>query len=125
MINQYEVPALIEDAVPALRKPLHQFPAVFHIYETVACLSHYTCQQLQEHHYSMAAPCLRVAGRLYERGNQIVKNAIANHFLPALCHVPVNDAITRIKIYSLIPSSLYGLFIQHQLGNHPYPYNEQ
>lgn len=31
MINQYKVPALIEDAIPELRKPLHQFP-VYVIY---------------------------------------------------------------------------------------------
>jgi len=80
MINQYEVPALIEDTVPVLRKALHQFPAVFHIYETVSCLSNYTLQQLRERHYNQAMPCLQLAGRLYERGNAVVKSAIEGPF---------------------------------------------
>lgn len=116
MINQYEVPALIEDALPELRKPLHQFPAVYHVYETVTCLSNYTRKQLEERNYSLAATCLRVAGRLYERGNQVVKGAIEQHFLPALSSLPVIDAIYRIKLCSLIPASLYTLFIQNQIG---------
>lgn len=118
MINQYEVPALIEDTVPVLRKALHQFPAVFHIYETVSCLSNYTLQQLRERHYSRAMPCLQLAGRLYERGNAVVKSAIEAHFLPALSAIPVTDAVNRIKLYSLIPASLYNQFIQQQLSGH-------
>ena len=119
MINQYEVPALIEDAVPELRKPLHQFPAVYHVYETVTCLSNYTRKQLEAHNYSLAGRCLSVAARLYERGNQVVKGAIEQHFLPALSGIPVTDAINRIKLYSLIPASLYTLFIQQQIGGVP------
>jgi len=120
MINQYEVPALIEDAIPELRKPLHQFPAVFHVYETVSCLSNYTRKQLEDHNYSIAGRCLKVAGRLYERGNQVVKGAIEQDFLPALSCLPITDAIYRIKLYSLIPASLYTLFIQQQIGGVPH-----
>ena len=119
MINQYEVPALIEDAIPELRKPLHQFPAVFHVYETVTCLSNYTRKQLEQRNYSIADRCLRVAARLYERGNEVVKGAIEQHFLPALSCLPVADGIYRIKLYSLIPASLYTLFIQQQIADVP------
>ncbi len=119
MINQYEVPALIEDAIPELRKSLHQFPAVFHVFETVTCLSTYTRKQLDDHNYGLAARCLRVAGKLYERGNQVVKNAIEQYFLPALAGIPATDALNRIKLYSLVPASLYTLFIQQQIGGIP------
>ncbi|WP_298739335.1 hypothetical protein [uncultured Chitinophaga sp.] len=119
MINQYEVPALIEDAIPELRKPLHRFPAVFHVYETMTCLSNYTRKQLEEQNYSVAGECLEVAGRLYDRGNEVVKGAIEQHFLPALSCLPVPDGAYRIKFYSLIPASLYTLFIQHQIGDVP------
>lgn len=116
MINQYEVPALIEDTVPELRRTLHQFPAVFHIYETVTCLGNYTCQQLKEQHYGPAARSLLLAGRLYERGNQVVKHAIEDHFLPMLSRIQVTDTLSRIRLYSIVPASLYSLFIQQQLN---------
>lgn len=118
MINQYEVPACIEDAVPALKKALHQFPAVFHIYETISCLTEYTDKQLREQNFPVADQCLQVAGRLYERGNAVVKEAIKRVFLPALCRIPLADAVSRIRMYSLIPDSIYPLYIQYQLiGN--------
>jgi len=118
MINQYEVPACIEDAIPALRKALHQFPATFHIYDTVSCFSEYTDQQLREQNFQVAATCLQVAGKLYERGNPVVKEAITRVFLPVLCSVPLTDAVSRIRLYGLIPDAIYPLYIQHQLiGN--------
>ncbi|MEC5147709.1 hypothetical protein [Chitinophaga sp. 212800010-3] len=115
MINQYEVPACIEDTIPALKKALHQFPAVFHIYDTIGCLTEYTNKQLKEQNFTVADKCLKLAGKLYERGNAIVKEAIVRVFLPALCSIPMADAISRIRMYSLIPDVLYPLYIQHQL----------
>ncbi|HVI45944.1 MAG TPA: hypothetical protein VM802_13800 [Chitinophaga sp.] len=117
MINQYEVPAYIEDNIPALRKALHQFPAIFHIYETVSCLGEYTGKQLREQNFPVAEKCLKLAGKLYERGNEVVKSAITRVFLPALCQVPVGDTVSRIRIYSLIPDAIYSLYIQQQLSN--------
>ncbi|MET6999115.1 DUF7674 family protein [Chitinophaga defluvii] len=116
MINQYEVPAFIEDTIPELRRALHQFPAVFHIYETVTCFTDYTSCQLRDNNYSAVGKCLELAGKLYERGNSIVKGAITRIFLPALSAFPIKNRVTRITIYSLIPASLYNLYIQHQLN---------
>lgn len=118
MINQYEVPACIEDTIPALRKALHQFPAIYHIYDTIGCLTEYTDKQLREQNFPVADKCLQLAGRLYEKGNMVVKEAITRIFLPVLCRVPLADAVGRIRMYSLIPDSIYPLYIQHQLtGN--------
>ncbi|WP_143308538.1 DUF7674 family protein [Chitinophaga vietnamensis] len=116
MINQYEVPAYIEDNIPALKKALHQFPAVFHIYDTVSCFSEYTGTQLREENFNVAGKCLSLAGKLYERGNEVVKGAITRVFLPALCAVPITNGMNRIRVYSMIPGSIYSLFIQEQLN---------
>ncbi|NSL89520.1 DUF7674 family protein [Chitinophaga solisilvae] len=117
MINQYEVPAYIEDNIPALKKALHQFPAIFHIYDTVSCLSEYTGKQLREQNFSVAGKCLQLAGKLYERGNEVVRSAITRVFLPVISSVPTGDAVSRIRIYSLIPDSIYSLYIQQQISN--------
>ncbi|QJB34357.1 hypothetical protein HF324_24760 [Chitinophaga oryzae] len=115
MINQYEVPAYIEDHIPALKKALHQFPAIFHIYDTVGCFSEYTDRQLREQNFPVAGRCLQLAGKLYERGNEVVRGAITRVFVPALSKVPLGDAVNRIRIYGLIPDAIYGLYIQQQL----------
>ena len=115
MINQYEVPAMIEDALPELCKPLRQFPAIFHIYETMSCFTVYTCRQVSRGDFALAGRCLQLAGKLYERGNSKVKYAIEQYFLPVLSAVPLKDAASRIKLYSIIPSHLYSQFINEQL----------
>ncbi|UYQ92687.1 hypothetical protein MKQ68_21650 [Chitinophaga horti] len=115
MINQFEVPAMIEDALPELSKPLRQFPAVFHIYETMSCFTVYTCRQVTRGDFALAGRCLQLAGRLYERGNEKVKYAIEQYFMPVVSALPVKDAAQRIKLYSIIPSHLYRMFIHQQL----------
>lgn len=115
MINQYEVPALIEDALPELKKPLHQFPAIFHIYETVQCLDHYLIRQLRNKNYTLLEKCLKLTGRLYERGNPLVRNAVTRIIVPDLSKEHPADNISRIRLYSLIPPSIYNLYMQHHL----------
>ena len=115
MINQYEVPAMIEDAIPELSKPLRQFPAVFHIYETMSCFTVYTCNQLNRQNYTLAGKCLQLAGKMYDRGNEKVKFAIEHYFIPVLGALPVKDTAQRIKLYSLIPAHSYRMFINEQL----------
>ncbi len=115
MINQYEVPALIEDALPELKKPLHQFPAIFHIYETVQCLDQYLIRQLRNKNYALLEKCLKLTGRLYERGNPLVRNAVARIIVPDLSKEHPADNLSRIRLYSLIPPSIYNLYMQHHL----------
>jgi hypothetical protein len=115
MINQYEVPALIEDALPELKKPLHQFPAIFHIYETVQCLDHYLIRQLRNKNYALLEKCLKLTGRLYERGNPVVRNAVTRIIVPDLSKERPADNLSRIRLYSLIPPSIYNLYMQHHL----------
>jgi hypothetical protein len=115
MINQYEVPALIEDALPELKKPLHQFPAIFHIYETVQCLDHYLIRQLRNKNYALLEKCLKLTGRLYERGNPLVRDAVTRIIVPDLSKERPADNLCRIRLYSLIPPSIYNLYMQHHL----------
>lgn len=115
MINQYEVPALIEDALPELKKPLHQFPAVFHIYETAQCLSHYLIRQLRNKNYALLEKCLRLTARLYEKGNPLVRNAVVRIIVPELSKELPADNLSAIRLYSLIPPCIYNLYMQHHL----------
>lgn len=115
MINQYEVPALIEDALPELKRPLHQFPAIFHIYETMQCLDHYLIRQLRNKNYALLEKCLKLTGRLYERGNPLVRHAVVRIIVPDLSKEHPADNLSRIRLYSLIPPSIYNLYMQHHL----------
>lgn len=116
MINQYEVPALIEDTLPQLGRALHQFPAIFHIYETLQCLNSFVLQQIRSKNYRLLEKSLLLTGRLYERGNPLVRKAVVDIILPDLSREKMPDNISRIKLYSLIPASLYNQFMQYHLN---------
>ncbi len=115
MINQYEVPALIEDTLPQLGKALHQFPAIFHIYETLQCLNQFLLLQLRNKNYPLLGRSLGLAGKLYERGNPLVRKAVVDIIVPDLSRAHLPDNSTRIKLYSLIPANLYNQYMQHHL----------
>lgn len=116
MINQYEVPALIEDCIPQLGKALHQFPAIFHIYETLQCFNGFLLQQLRNRDYNLLGRCLRLTGKLYERGNPLVRKAVLEIILPDLSREKMPDNISQLKLYELIPASLYNQYMQHHLN---------
>lgn len=119
MINQFEVPALIEDSIPQLGKALHQFPAIFHIYETLQCLNGFLIQQLRNKNYNLLGKCLQLTGKLYERGNPLVRKAVLDIILPDLSRERLPDNISQIKLYSLIPANLYNQYMQQHLNlNH-------
>ncbi|MGE7775493.1 DUF7674 family protein [Chitinophaga sp. NPDC101104] len=115
MLNTYEVPALIEDALPELHKPLRQFPAIFHLYETMECLRDHTLRQWRDENFPALEKCLRVAGRLYERGNQRVRDAVERIIVPGISHAEVAGQAGRIRLFSLVPAPLYNLFIREHL----------
>lgn len=115
MINQYEVPAMIEDTLPELSRPLHQFPAIFHIYETMQCLGNYMLRQLRDRNYPLLEKSLRLTGRLYEKGNPLVQRAVLQVIIPGLSRESIPDNIGKIRLYSLIPPCLYNSFMQHHL----------
>ena len=115
-MNQYEVPAYLEDSVPDLRKRLRQLPSAFQLFDTITCFTRFTHAQLLSHNYTVAAHCLKAAGRLYSRGNKFVQQAIVGIFISDLAHLPVQDNRERIALCNLIPENIYPLYIQEQLN---------
>lgn len=115
MLNTYEVPVMIEDALPELHKALRQFPCIFHLYETMECLRDHTLRQWRDQNLPALERCLRVAGRIYERGNQKVRDAVERILVPGISRAEVTTQAGRIRLYSRIPASLYGLFIRQHL----------
>ncbi len=93
MLNTYEVPAMIEDALPELHKALRQFPCIFHLYETMECLRDHTLRQWRDQNLHALERCLRIAGRLYERGNQKVRDAVERILVPGISRAEVNTRL--------------------------------
>jgi hypothetical protein len=119
-MNQYEVPAYLEDKIPEMKELLVKKGVssnIFDPYKSVQCLTDFTLKVAHQHNIKMLKRCFTAAERLYIKGNEMIKNAINNVFvysfssLFAGCHTKQE----RIKIESLMPGLLYSAYVQQLL----------
>ncbi|MBO9154958.1 hypothetical protein ACFOTA_22270 [Chitinophaga sp. GCM10012297] len=61
------------------------------------CLDTYLIRQLRNKNYALLEKCLQVTGRLYERGNPLVRNAVTRIIVPDLSRErPVAAIVSKI-----------------------------
>ncbi len=81
MITQYEVPGYLARLVPATLLQPKLGPINMTIYKDLRHFTDYTRQAVDEHNYALAKRCFRLAEKLYDHGDAIVKNAVENIFV--------------------------------------------
>ena len=108
MINQQEAAIFLEQEMPELQI---DNTADGNIYRGMRKLLLHTAGKVCEHNYNAAAQCFKLASSLHERGNEVVKNTVENVFvfsISSLLHLANKD---RAKLISIIPASLYTLYL--------------
>jgi len=114
MINQIEVPMYLEEEIPELSAALRQSNKFLNVYQAMNVFLEYTCKKIKEHNITIVKKCFLLAEMLYDKGNNIVKNAVENVFVFSFSHLPCKDRKETAVIMGLIPGSLYTLYM-HQL----------
>lgn len=120
MMNEYEVPSYLQDALPEMKEALiKQGVAVdlFDPYKSVQCLTDFTLKNAHDHNIKMLKRCFLVAERLYIKGNEIIKTAINNVFIFSLSALfaDCDSRSEKIKIQSVMPGYLYSAYVQQIL----------
>ncbi len=113
MLNQYEIPALIADEFPEIREPLARLSNNGNITKVVEVFARYTEENVHGHNLHIVEKCMKLADRIYVKGNEIVKNAIENVFIfsfSTMRHL-CNRVEWRI-IRARIPVTLYSTYIK-------------
>ena len=119
-MNQYEVPAYLEDKIPEMKELLVKKDVssnIFDPYKSVECLTDFTLKNANDHNIKMLKRCLKAGEKIYMKGNKMIKDAVENVFvysfssLFAGCHTKQE----RIKIESLMPGLLYSAYVQQIL----------
>jgi len=112
-MNQYEVPALIAETLPGTSEALHQCGPVCNMLQAMGVLCSYTREQLQRHDVPAAIKCMKLADRLYERGDTIVRSAVENVFVYSFSGIRARcNAAEWQLLQSKMPITLYTLYIQ-------------
>jgi hypothetical protein len=120
MMNQYEVPSYLQDALPEMKEVLVKEGVssnLFDPYKSVQCLTDFTLKIAHEHNIKMLKRCFTAAERLYIKGNEMIKNAIDNVFICSFSELfaDYDNRQERIKIQSVMPSYLYSAYVQQVL----------
>ncbi|GGH73954.1 hypothetical protein HNQ91_003764 [Filimonas zeae] len=115
-MNQYEVPALIADSIPELETAMKEQTATFNINSVLHTLAAYTQKMCAAHNLPAIQQCMKLADKLYTKGNTAVQNAVINVFVYSF-------SVFRITCHKMewkqlqprIPVTLYSVYVQQVL----------
>ncbi len=110
MINQFEVPMYITEALPEIATTL-KTEANDTAYQQMNVLTAFTRKNIQAHDYKTVKRCFKVADRLYSKGNTVVKNAVQNVFVYSFTNIFQTCNREKTTVLALLPMSLYTIYI--------------
>lgn len=112
-MNQYEIPAMLEDELPAIAPSLKENAVTGNVTQAIKVLAHYTRSLLSLHDLPAVVKCLQVADKIYEKGNQVVRNAVENVFVYSFSGLQC--ACNKVEwkvIQARMPLSLYSAYVR-------------
>lgn len=112
MITQFQATNLLKQQIPGLSAVNCPIRASLEIYSSINFFSDYTKHSLEEHDFPQAKKCLSLADNLYRHGDSIVRMLIENSFIYSITSVMSSDPTERHWIKSIIPVSLYSLYLK-------------
>ncbi len=116
-MNQYEVPSLIADKLPAIRRDLKYLSILGNVNKAMSILSEYTQKLIITHKYKQAQNCMKLVDSIYIHGNDMVRNAVENIYVYSFSLMSVSCIEADWKmVRSRIPSRLYCIYMKQVIG---------
>ena len=85
-------------------------------YQSIQDLTDYTKRMALEHDFVTAGKCMQRIGKLYKKGNDLVRNAVENIFIFSFSSLFCSCNIVEWRILqSHMPSELYALYVRQIL----------
>lgn len=112
-MNQFEIPAMLEDELPMIAKELKQNAVLGSVNNAIKIFTNYTKRMLTIHDLPAVVRCMDLADRIYDKGNQAVKNAIENVFVYSFSGLKCtcNKVEWRV-IQAKMPMALYSIYVR-------------
>jgi len=112
-MNTYEVPAMLEDEIPAIGEELRRECPAGNIHAAIQTLVKYTRKMISLHDLSAVNKCMTLADKLYIKGNSLVKNAVENVFVYSFSGLRSACGLTEWKlIQAKMPVALHSLYVK-------------
>ncbi|SFW89664.1 DUF7674 family protein [Chitinophaga sancti] len=112
-MNQYEAAAEIADEIPSIQKEIVKAPVFGSAYLCIKVLANYTLKMIQDHQIREVQHSMRLAEKIYNKGNQLVKTAIENVFIYSFSAMKmVCSRQEWQEIQSKMPVNIFSIYIQ-------------
>jgi len=118
MINQQELPVLIEQEIPELSNELVNRDKCANAYRTLHILRDYTREQVKNGDMNAVKRCFKLADKIYTKGNEAVKNAVENVYVYSFSNFLFHDDDRRKLFMRIVPLTLYTLYVKQMLHSH-------
>src|ERR1700727_175092 len=112
MITQYEVPGYLMQQLPSFTFQSRLGHLNLNIYMELQHFTVFTIHAINQHNYSLARKCFRLADKLYGQGDSTVKNAIENIFVYSFSSFIPEGKVEKLILKSLIPATLHSLYLK-------------
>jgi len=113
MINEFEVAPFIIGHIPEIDTAYIEAGKKGCVYKNMHSLINYTVAMVKEHNYIAVKECFTTVDSLYDKGNNIVKNAVENVYVFALGNILHVEEAVSYKLLAIMPLTLYTLYINH------------
>ncbi|WP_153798502.1 DUF7674 family protein [Foetidibacter luteolus] len=111
-MNQYEVPALMADELPEIKTDLKHLPVLGNVNSAMRILADFTSRMIKQGNYVMVRKCMRLADRMYSRGNNLVRTAVENVFVFSFSSLKLSCNRSEWRfLQARMPVTLYSLYI--------------
>ena len=112
-MNNYEVPAIMEDELPAIKEELKENGILGNVNAAMQVLVRYTRKMIYLHDLAAVVKCIRLADKIYDKGNTIVKNAVENVFVYSFSGLRTCcDQLEWKSVQSKMLVTLYSLYVK-------------
>ncbi|MFA6060333.1 MAG: hypothetical protein WC756_19185 [Taibaiella sp.] len=112
-MNNYEVPAIMEDELPAIKEELKENGILGNVNAAMQVLVKYTKKMIYLHDLNAVAKCMRLADKIYDKGNAMVKNAVENVFVYSFSGLRTGcDQLEWKLVQAKMPMTLYSLYVK-------------
>jgi hypothetical protein len=116
MLNQYEVSNFITFRLPEVKLEISRTGAEPTAYQSIQVVADYAKRMALEHDFKMVKKCMNLVQKLYEKGNNLVRNAVENIFIFSFSSMLSNCSIVEWRIVqSYMPEDLYSLYVKQIL----------
>jgi len=115
-MNEYEVPAYLEEKLPGIKTDLDKLGNDISVYKAMQTLVQYINNMTLQHDIRTVKRSFQVAEQIYEKGNTIVKNAVENVIVYSISSMrPLCNEVEWRLLQAYMPIHIYSLYVQQVL----------